>query len=250
MSGGFRRAPGAPPLVYGHRGVRGMAPENTMAAFALAAEQDADGIELDVRLAASGEVVVAHDPTLARVTGGTDARNVADLDYVDLARVDVGAGERIPRLTEVLTFARARRLLVNVELKSDVPNRLALVRATARILRGFPDAPRWILVSSFDPAMLAAFGLFLPQIPRAFLFEEDAHRWLRSAWTTLPLRAAAIHPPRTRANPATIRGYRARGLFVNVWTVNDPEEARDLGELGVDGIITDVPDVVGAAVRG
>lgn len=219
-----------------------------MAAFALAAEQGADGIELDVRLAASGELVVAHDPSLSRVTEGADARNVADLPYFELARVDVGQGERIPRLAEVLAFARAKRLLVNVEMKRDVPNRLAVVRATARLLRGFPDAPQRILVSSFDPGMLAAFGLLLPQIPRAFLFEED-NRFLRSGWPTLPLRAVAIHPPRTRANPETLRAYRARGLIVNVWTVNDPDEARDLAALGVDGLITDVPDVVGEALR-
>lgn len=220
-----------------------------MAAFALAAEQGADGIELDVRLCASGELVVAHDPTLSRVTEGADTRNVADLPYFELARVDVGQGEGIPRLTEVLAFARTKRLLVNVEMKRDVPNRMAVVRATARILKSFADAPRWVLVSSFDPAMLAAFGLLLPQIPRAFLFEEES-RLLHSGWPAFPLRAIAIHPPRTRANPATLRAYRERGLIVNVWTVNDPDEARDLALLGIDGLITDVPDVVCEAVRG
>lgn len=219
-----------------------------MAAFELAAEQGADGIELDVRLAASGEVVVAHDPTLERVTGGADTRHVADLHPHELARVDVGGGQGIPRLTEVLAFARARRLRVNVELKRDVPHRMALVRATARLLRNLPDAPRWILVSSFDPLMLGAFALLLPEIPRAFLFEDD-DRWLRSGWPAYPLRAAALHPPRTWTHPAMLRDFKARGLAINVWTVNDPDEARDLAALGVDGLITDVPDVVIPAVR-
>lgn len=249
MFGGFRRAAGSPPLIYGHRGVRGAAPENTMAAFALAFEQGADGIELDVRLAASGDVVVAHDPTLTRPTQGNDTRNVGDLSYFELAQVNVGDNERIPRLAEVLAFARARRLRVNVEMKRDVPNRMALVRATARIVRGVPDAPSYVIVSSFDPAMLAAFGLVLPSIPRAFLFEE-ANRWLRSGWPSLPLRATAVHPERTLVGPETARAWRSRGLVVNVWTVNDPSEARDLAACGVDGLITDVPDLVGPAVRG
>lgn len=248
MFDSFRPSPGSPPLIYGHRGVRGAAPENTMAAFALAAEQGADGIELDVRLAGSGELVVAHDPTLARATGGSDTRNVADLSYFDLSRVDVGEGERVPRLAEVLAFARARRLRINVEMKRDVPDRMAVVRATARIVRTVPDAPKYVLVSSFDPVMLAAFGLLLPAIPRAFVFEA-ANRWLRSGWPTFPLRAAAVHPERTLVSPEAARAWRSRELLVNVWTVNDAEEARDLAACGVDGLITDVPDVVGPAVR-
>lgn len=220
-----------------------------MAAFALASEQGADGIELDVRLSRSGEVVVAHDRDLARVTEGRDHRKVEALSTAELARVDLGAGEGIPRLEDVLDFARSKQLRVNVELKRDVPNRLALIRATARLLRALPDASRDVIVSSFDPLMLLAFGLLLPKVPRAFLFEAD-NRYLRSGWPTSPLRALAVHPPRERASREAIRVWRGRGLVVNVWTVNDPDEARRLADAGVDGLITDVPDRIGAAVRG
>jgi glycerophosphoryl diester phosphodiesterase len=88
----FRRAPGAPPLVYGHRGVRGDAPENTMAAFSMAADAGAVGVELDVRSCQSGELVVCHDPTLERVSQGHDVRNVADLHYAELRQVSLGCG--------------------------------------------------------------------------------------------------------------------------------------------------------------
>jgi glycerophosphoryl diester phosphodiesterase len=248
MHGGFRREPGSPPLVYGHRGVRGAAPENTMAAFSLAAEQGADGVELDVRLCASGDLVVAHDPTLARPTGGADPRLVADLPYAELAKADVGGGERVPRLAEVLAFARQRRLRVDVEMKRDVPNRMAVVRATARIVRGVPDAPRWVIVSSFDPAMLALSGLLLPEVPRGFLF-EPTRRWLSSGWPAGPIGAIAVHPDRTLVGPETVRAWKRRHLVVNVWTVNHADEARDLAACGVDGLITDVPGEIGAAVR-
>lgn len=246
--GGFRRKVGSPPLIYGHRGVRGQAPENTMAAFALAAEQGADGVELDVRLSASGDVIVLHDPTLSRVTSGKDDRLVANLSSAELSRVDVGDGERPPQLAEVLSFLRARRLRINIEMKRDLPHRMALARATARIVRGVPDAERYVLVSSFDPAMLALFGVLLPSIPRAFVFEAKT-RWLRSGWPALPIRAIAAHPERTLASPEALRAWRSRGLIVNAWTVNCPNEARDLAKLGVDGLITDVPDIVGPAVR-
>src|SRR5689334_23918619 len=117
----FRRQDGAPPFVYGHRGVRGEAPENTMAAFELARKYGVQGVELDVRPCRSGEVVVIHDPTLVRSTGGRDSRAVADLDLRELREADVGAGERVPLLTEVLDWARASKLCVNVEIKRDVP---------------------------------------------------------------------------------------------------------------------------------
>src|SRR2546423_4915557 len=136
----FRRPKGAPPLVFGHRGVRGEAPENTMTAFELAASGGAAGVELDVRLCRSGEVVVCHDPSLERMTGGRDSRNVADLTLAELQRIDVGNGERVPPLEQVLGWARARPILVNVELKRDVPNRVRLVRETARLLVGLGAA--------------------------------------------------------------------------------------------------------------
>src|SRR6476646_7095285 len=128
----FRRLSGAPPYVFGHRGVRGAAPENTMAAFELAAASGADGVELDVRLCRTGELVVCHDPTLARFTGGQDVRPIADLDLRELARTDVGGGAPVPALAEVLDFARGRKLRVNVEMKRDVPSRRLVVRETAR----------------------------------------------------------------------------------------------------------------------
>src|SRR6266536_5012531 len=104
-AGSFRRPEGAPPRVFGHRGVRGAAPENTMMAFELAADSGAQGVELDVRVCRSGELIVCHDPTLERVTGGRDARSVADLEWSLLSRVDVGSGQTMPLLGEVLGWA-------------------------------------------------------------------------------------------------------------------------------------------------
>src|SRR5215210_4731977 len=104
----FRRRDGAPPLVFGHRGVRGTAPENTMSAFDLAADAGADGVELDVRTCRAGELVVCHDPTLERCSAGRDLREVAELDLTELARADVGAGQGVPSLVKVLDWARDR----------------------------------------------------------------------------------------------------------------------------------------------
>jgi glycerophosphoryl diester phosphodiesterase len=242
----FRRAEGAPPYVFGHRGVRGEAPENTMAAFALAAASGADGIELDVRVCRSGELVVCHDPDLERVTRGKDRRRVADLDRTELARIDVGRGEPVPLLADVLAWAESKKLRVNVEMKRDVPSRRAVVDATARILEGSALPP--IVVSSFDPWMLVHLSWRRPSALLGYLFASD-QRFARSGIVASMLHVGAVHPERTEVDAARCRAWKKRRRIVNVWTVNDPNEARALARLGVDAIITDAPGRIGEVVR-
>jgi glycerophosphoryl diester phosphodiesterase len=248
------------PLVIGHRGVRrpGVV-ENTLPAFAAAAQEGAEAIELDVRLCATGEPVVLHDPTLDHVTAGADLRAAADLPLDVITRVPLvapavaGASApegtfRIPTLAEALAFARERGLPVNVELKRDAPSRTAIVRAVARLLDRW-DPAHAILISSFDPAMLAAFGALVPRLPRAILVHPTRYHLLH-AGLALPLGAAAVHLARTLTRPDLLRSLRARGLAVNVWTVNDGAEARDLAALGVGALISDAPGEVRAALEG
>lgn len=243
---------GSRPLVIGHRGVRrpGLV-ENTLPAFAAAVSEGADAIELDVLTCASGELVVLHDPTLERLTEGADTRAVADLTLDEIARVELvheGGRARVSTLAEVLAFARERRLPVNVELKRDAPNRAEIVRAAARLLGGW-DPAHAVLVSCFDPFMLAALAALAPRVPRALLVHRT--RWhMIHAVTAFPLGAGAVHLARTLTRPELVRWLRARGFAVNVWTVNDAAEARDLAALGVDGIITDAPGEVRAALEG
>lgn len=239
---------GRRPAIVGHRGVRipGAPPENTMGAFEEAARQGVDAIELDVRLCASGEIVVAHDPTLARVTSHEDVRAFADLPYHELRGVTIGDGERVPLLTEVLAFARERRLPVNVEVKYDVPDRPALVAAVARLLRGW-DPAHPILVSSFNPVMVAAFAPLAPRVPRALIVHRT--KWAPiAAQIPRALGMIAVHLERVLASPERVRALRAEGLAVNVWTVNSAREALDLQAIGVTGIITDTPAEIRAAL--
>lgn len=228
--------------MYGHRGVRGPLPENSLPAFERAASEGADGVELDVRLSRDGVVVVAHDPDLSRVTDGRDTRAVADLDAEELARVDLGGGAHVPTLDEVLRLVRARGLLVNVEMKRDVPSRTSVVRRTVDALRDASFAERAI-VSSFDPFMLRAFA-FASRVPVGLLFHRGQSH-LRPWIVARALGADAAHAERTLIG----RGPSPAGdLIVNVWTVNDDGEARDLADVGVDGLITDAPGRIRAAI--
>jgi len=210
-----------------------------MAAFDLALEEGADGVELDVRLDRDGDVVVIHDPDLARVTGGRDTRRIEDLGRTELREVDLGASERVPRLTEVLRWARQRRARVNIELKQDVSRRVLLAVRVARLVAAEPRAAERLILSSFDPRLVAAEAWLLPWVPVGWLVESGNVPG-RSVPERL-LRASAIHPRAVMVSARSIRAWQSARLPVNVWTVNEQDEAQRLDALGVDTIISDEP---------
>lgn len=235
----WRRGSG-PPLVLGHRGARREAPENTLAAFRLAVEHGAAGVELDVRFDADGEIVVLHDRTLERVTGGRDARDVETLSSTEREAIRLEGGERIPTLRETLEWAIEGGYLVNVELKRDVSKRRALVWRVAALLRSMPAARERVLLSSFDPAMVRGLAWLLADVPVAWLVHAK-QRLLKNAPGFSRLGAAGVNPELSIATRRRIQRFRRAGALVSVWTVNDPDDARRLAHDGVDVVISDVP---------
>ncbi len=237
-------------LVLGHRGASAEAPENTLAAFRLAMEQGADGVELDVWRCGSGEVVVIHDEESRRTAGG--ALRVPQASLQALRALDVGGwkgerfrAERIPLLSEVL--AALPGAAVNVELKGRRGD-LRLAAAAAAVVRRAGAEGR-VLVSSFDYRLLAAFRAAAPEVPCGLLF-EGGHPWrLRTALASRLLRAAALHPEARLCTPARVRRWSARGLMVNAWTVDDPAEVERLAALGVTALITNTPGRVVELLR-
>jgi glycerophosphoryl diester phosphodiesterase len=226
------------PVLLGHRGARHAAPENTFAAFDLALSEGAEGIELDVRLNKSGEVIVLHDADLKRVTGGADARKLSGLSSDDCRAVRLAQGERLPTLSEVLDWSRRHGALVNVEIKADEPRAWILVRQVARLLRGAEDLRELLLVSCFNPAMAWAFQQLAPELATAWLVESPALaraplRWLKP-W-------AALHPSHKLLNELRLEEWRKAGLRLHVWTVNEPERAVELAKAGVEVLISDNP---------
>jgi glycerophosphoryl diester phosphodiesterase len=236
------------PLVVGHRGGRGEGwpPENTIEAFERARAQGARAIELDVRTCKDG-LVVFHDDTLARMTRSRDARRVCDVPLEELRRIDLGDA-RIPTLDEALAWARERDVAVNVELKHDVPDRVALARRALRAVRAHGAD---VLLSSFDPVLLALGFAFGPGVSRALLVHQGQTRWARALREMArPPAVRSLHLERTQTDSAALVRHRSRGLRLGVWTVNDPREASDLVRRGVSTIITDAPGaVLGALVR-
>jgi glycerophosphoryl diester phosphodiesterase len=242
------RRPGSAPLVLGHRGARHAAPENTHAAFELSRKEGAAGVELDVRLVKTGEIVVLHDTTLARVTGRADRRAVEPLAWAEVKRADVGRGERVPLLSDVLDWAAQHDQLVNVEVKSDVKRRRDLVSGVIELLRRHPHAARGVLLSSFDPRFVWQLARVLPDIPSAFLFHTRSPMAraaaLVGAATFSRLGARAVHPEHVLVTEQRMAAWRSRQALVGVWTVNDETRARELAALGVDYIVSDRPGAI------
>lgn len=233
------------PLLLGHRGSRTAATENTLAAIVIAAAGGADGVEIDVRCCASGELVVFHDPTLERLGDGVDRRAISSLTRGELRRLTLRDGGQIPSLEQVLDLCRKRQLALNIEMKRDVRSRRQLVGAVARCLaKGSLGIP--LLVSSFDPLMLGWLHVLAPRLPKGLLIGED-YRPLHHAARLLG--AMAVHPERSYVSRARVRGWHRRGLRVITWTVNEAGDAERLLALGVDGIISDDPARLRAVVR-
>jgi glycerophosphoryl diester phosphodiesterase len=247
-----RGAPRSPdrPLVLGHRGASADAPENTLAAFRLAMKQGADGVELDAWRCATGEVVVFHDEDARRIAGSP--LRVKDATLAELRALDVGAhrgaafrGERIPLLAEVLDALP--RAVVNVELKSSGLD-LGLAAEVARVIARARAEDR-VIVSSFDYRLLGAFRAAAPHLPVGLLFEHGQAWRLEVALALTLMGAAAVHPERVLVTPARMAEWKARGLAVNVWTVDAPEDAERLVALGATALITNVPGRTREIVR-
>lgn len=239
------------PQIFAHRGARTVAPENTLPAFARGLELGADGIELDVQASADGHLVVMHDFTLDKTTDGTGPVAAQTLDA--LRRLDAGrkfgaafAGTRIPTLEEVFDLVGSRGR-VNVEIKSmdvqggpEADGVVALVRA-----RNLFDQ---VIVSSFNPITLIKLRWLEPKLALGLLYEKPLPAFLRAAWLSPILAPQALHPYYPLVDAELMQRARSRGLAVNTWTVNAVDEARRLAALGVDTIITDVPDVIRAGL--
>ena len=230
-----------------HRGSHRQHPENTIPAFEAALAEGAGGVELDVRLCRSGELVVCHDPTLARLAGRP--LEVARVPWSLLRDVPVGE-TRLTLLDPVLDLVLGAGCQVNVEVKGDVPDRRATAEGVAALLNRRTEAERGgVLLSSFHPTVVGALGSGVPDVWRGFLFDlENTGRW-RAEVIRRVLRPHGLHPHQQLCTPAAVTRWRNEGRYLAPWTVNDPSRGRALAALGVDWIITDEVPKLRAALE-
>ena len=232
---GLRREP---PLLIGHRGVRGLRPENTVAAFELAFASGLDGIETDVQRTADGRLVLVHDFELA-------GQRVDTLRWSDLVALQAEVAE----LEQLFEVARDYPgTLLNLELKADGLRSGGLERSCVRAIRRSGLSER-ILVSSFNPVSLLKVRLLAPELRTGLLYSKEVPRWLRSGGLAGWLHADALHPHESLVDAALMARVGARGLMVNTWTVNDPMRITSLHALKVTAIMGDDPATLLRAAR-
>ncbi|MFC2641009.1 MAG: glycerophosphodiester phosphodiesterase family protein [Propionibacterium acidifaciens] len=229
--------------IWAHRGASRAAPENTVPAFTAAAALGADGVELDVQRTRDGQLVVCHDEQIDRTSTGHGW--IRDMSLTELHRHDFScgradfAGTRIPTLVEVLTALDGTGLDANIELKNSVvpyPGMEAEVVETVERL-GWGDR---VIYSSFNHASMRLMARMGERV--GLLYDEVLWKPTKYA---LDLGAAALHPSGKvmAIAPRTVRKAHRKGLEVNVWTLDRPEQVRAALALDVDAIITNTPDV-------
>jgi glycerophosphoryl diester phosphodiesterase len=236
------------PLNIAHRGASAYAPGNTLAAFRLALEMGADGFELDVMLSADGHLVVIHDDTVDRTTDGSGPvrqKTLAELKALDAgARFDLRfAGERIPTLQEVFDLVAGNRAFVNVELKADSLRGNGLEEKLVALIRCY-DLGERLLISSFNPFALWRMRRLAPDMSLALLYAENMPVHLRNRWFAFLSRPDALSPSFRMATQEHLRWVKSKGYRLYVWTVDEEPEMRRLTALGVDGMITNKPDLL------
>jgi glycerophosphoryl diester phosphodiesterase len=218
--------------IIGHRGASAEAPENTIAAFDLALEQGADVLEIDLQMTGDRRLVALHDPTLERTHG--DPRAVGDLTVAEL---------EVARLGELLRAYRGRARFL-LDLKDPRP---PMERRLVTAVRSAGVGPA-VTVQSFDLSSLRRLRRLDPAIAVAALADEMPQRPARWLDRAQRLGAVAVGVPRAGVTRRLVRAAHARDLRIRAYTVNSPAEARRFARYGVDGLITDCPGVIRAAL--
>ncbi|MDR2896595.1 MAG: glycerophosphodiester phosphodiesterase [Propionibacteriaceae bacterium] len=231
--------------IIAHRGASAKAPENTIPAFELARDLGADAIELDVQLTSDGEVVVIHDHKVDRTTDGQG--EVAAMSLDQLKSLDASAGRSgfakvtIPTLEEVFTALADSSLTINIEIKEGAIPRVGLAERVLAII----DQRDWeyrVAISSFNHMTLARIRQGGSLINTGVLFSDilfEPWNYAHQLWAT------ALHPPFAYVDAVSDLLAESHNslLEVNVWTVDAVDDIDRMLARGVDGIITDHPDL-------
>ena len=219
------------PLLLGHRGTPRLHPENSLIGFQAALDAGLDGIETDVRRLGDGELVICHDAQL------NDGRKLDTLSRADLPA-------HVPLLPDVLAWAAQTGAYLNIEIKPELGKGDGRTEETLDLIRAY-GLTEQVIVSSFSPLQLLAALQHAPQIERGFLY----HRPYQIGCDLVTevarrVKVAALHPHFSLITPQLMDTARQEGWRVNTWTVNDAAQGRRLTEMGVSGLIGDLPDVL------
>ncbi len=236
------------PMLFGHRGYSAVAPENTLESFQMCVDRGIPGVELDVHLCKTGELVVVHDSNLKRVSGQDVV--VENLTFGELRALDVGShkdakyrGAQIPLLSELFEQCGGK-LYYDIELKCQSPKDTGLALQTWKTIKGFGMEKR-CLISSFNPFTIRTFNTVSKgALPTAVIFaDDDGVPWIfRHGWGRHIAKCTYLKPDFHQVDERMFTKFHGRrGYPIMVWTVNKAQDCERLLRLGVEGIISNNP---------
>ena len=227
--------------IFAHRGASGYAPENTLAAIKKAIEMKADGIEIDIQLTKDGKIVVIHDWKVDRTTTGRGFVYELDFDYI--RSLDAGQwytkdfiGEIIPTLEEVLNIL-PNDMMLNIEIKDTARKHSNIEEKMLEVLKKYPE--------KFDNIIVKIKRLqeLEPKLKLALLTDSEFIE-IEKYLSTNGLNSYSYHPEINLVSKEDVEILHKKGIKVFVWTVNKEEDLAYLVKLGVDGVITNYPDIM------
>jgi glycerophosphoryl diester phosphodiesterase len=225
----------AKPLVIAHRGASGERPENTLAAYELAVSQNADMIEIDLHRTRDGVIVIAHDERLPGLAGNGE---IGDATLAEVRALDLGEGQRVPTLDEVLD-GFATRIPFNLEIKRGGAGEYPGLEAEVMAALAARDLGPTLLFSSFYDGVLQRLRQVDPNARLGVLVSPRAPQdWVGRCER---VGAEAVHFWKGLATEESIAAAHERGWAVYVYTVDDPGEMRTLLGRGCDGLFTNFP---------
>lgn len=239
------------PKIIGHRGACGYAPENTLESIRTAADLGAKWVELDVKLTKDDVAIIFHDDELDRTTNGSGL--VMDKTYEEIRHLEAGswfadsfAGIKIPTLEETLELILELDLGLNLEIKPCAGREVATAEAALDIMSRYWDDTDKLLISSFSHVSLETAMEMAPEWHRGLLLDDE---WPEN-WGELAeyLEAATVNINGNKVEREQIEQIIDLGKPILAYTINDPQRFRTLQSWGVDGVFTDVPDVIKDAI--
>ncbi|MFF2481725.1 glycerophosphodiester phosphodiesterase family protein [Paenibacillus sp. NPDC058071] len=235
-----------PLKIWAHRGASAYAPENTMAAFELAVQQHADGLDITIHRTKDGEIVVIHDDKIDRTSNGTG--DVADYTLAELQMFNFNAGfeeqyptAEIPTLRQVLEFVKTHGLELNIEenvIFSD-HDRAAISLDAAKLVQDHGLTER-VSFSSFNHQSMARIKQSVAEIQTGLLYLEGLYNGEEYAKTA---NASALHSFFISVTPEMVSQAHNAGVRIHAWTVNEVAAVKSMIDAGADVIITDCPDI-------
>jgi glycerophosphoryl diester phosphodiesterase len=241
------------PIVIAHRGGAKLAPENTLAAFENAIALGVDMIEIDVHLSKDKEIIVIHDYTLDRTTNGTG--DIKDLTLDEIKQFDAGSwfsenyvNEKVPTLNETLEEINGRCKLL-IEIKDGDERYPGLEKKIVQTIKA-QNASQWVVIQSFNKKSILRIKEMYPELITYYLMGMNFNEFYSKISNQISegksierkFDGVAPHHPSLDKNKVAFLHNAGYGVFT--FTVNDKSDMKKVVEIGVDGIITDSPDIL------